>query len=138
MGVQAAITVIGDDTSEVAGRWEDGRALVAPSAVSELFGWELKPEGLCRGDECRPVRDSSGLGLDGEVDLAACAELLDRSSLLEPELGIIAVGPPAEERSVARDSRRMPAITLPDLDGVDHDAGSWAGRKTLLVAFSSW
>jgi hypothetical protein len=39
---------------------------VAPRALGAGLGWELKPEGLCRGAVCVPVRDRAKLeGADG-------------------------------------------------------------------------
>ena len=56
---QIEVTVVTDRDATVGG-WRDGeRLLVRAADLPAATGWERKPEGLCRGDECVPVRDSS-------------------------------------------------------------------------------
>ena len=42
-------------------------------ALAAHTGWTLKPEGLCRGEMCVPVRDRAALGDADGIDLAAFA-----------------------------------------------------------------
>ena len=111
---------------------------VAPAAVASALGWELKPEGLCRGGVCVPVRDRAALvGAEG-VDLAALAGLLDRPLAAEPAEGIAVLGASAAERSGRLASMDAPDFTLPDLDGRLHSLRDQRGKKTLLIAWASW
>ena len=40
------------------------RVRLAPEVLRDATGWELKPEGLCQGDLCVPVRDRAALADD--------------------------------------------------------------------------
>jgi hypothetical protein len=50
--------------------------LVSGPDLTASMGWELKAEGLCRGDVCVPVRDRSPLMAGDRVDLVAVAAAL--------------------------------------------------------------
>jgi len=127
------------DTAEVTvpAEVDDGRLLVGPDALRRATGWELKPEGLCRGEVCVPVRDRDRLTVGGRVDLAAFAEALHRPLALEAAEGVAVLGEPSA--AVGGD----PAGRLADLDLLD-DAGQpfrWSAlgrKKKLLVAWASW
>lgn len=123
-----------EGANTVDGRISAGRATVAVADLPAAIGWELKPEGLCRGDLCVPVR-----GLGGpEVDLEAAAGAIGSSVLVDPDTGTVAVSVPAQDRRQALVGRRAPDFTLPDLDGTPHTLEQFADRKRLLIAFASW
>ena len=78
-------------------------------ALEPATGWVLKPEGLCRGEVCVPVRDRAALvPEDGWIDLAALESL------------------------------EAPDATLPGLDGSSHHLSEWSHRKRAIVAWASW
>ena len=111
---------------------------LAPAAVERTLGWQLKPEGLCRGDTCVPVRDTAAL-LDGEgIDLRTLATLLDRPLALDADEGVAVLGASAADRSHRLASMEAPDFTLPDLQGRLHSLSGYRGRKTLLIAWASW
>jgi hypothetical protein len=132
------VTVISDEVRTVEGKAVDGRLVVAPAQLVEALGWDLKPEGLCRGDACVPVRDVAGLFVADGLDLAAVAAALGRPAVIDAAAGIAAVALDAEGRRQALDGLRAPPFTLNDLQGGPHQFEEWHGRKKLLVAFSSW
>jgi hypothetical protein len=131
------VTVIDERAHVVDGDVEGGRVLVGAAAVREALGWELKPEGLCRGDVCVPLPEAARAP-GGRADLVAAATALGRPAVVGPDLGAIAIALPSEERSRALDDLEAPPFTLPDLDGAPHTLGEWDGRKRLLIAFSTW
>jgi hypothetical protein len=123
------LTVVTDEGERT---YADG-ALDA-DAVASIVGWELKPEGLCRGDECVPYR--------GDADLEAVAAALRRPVATEqlPDGHTVAVvGASTVDRAATASSRRAPSFSLPSLTGDgtvsldDHD-----GHKRLLLAWASW
>lgn len=131
----STITVLTPDgAATVGGVAAHGRATLDASHLPAAIGWELKPEGLCRGDVCVPVR-----GLDGpELDLAEVAGALGCTVLVDDVAGVVAISVPAQDRKAGLVGRAAPDFTLPDLDGAPHTLEQFAKRKRLLIAFSSW
>lgn len=116
----------------------DGRVLVDPGVLADAIGWTLKPEGLCRGEVCVPVRDRTAIEVGDRVDVAAVAGALRQPIAVDAEAGYVAVALPAEARRAALDALHAPDFTLPDLDGRPRSLDEWRGSKRLLVAFASW
>jgi len=112
---------------------------VSVEALATATGWDLRPEGLCNGDACVPVRDrATAVPVDGQVDLTVVAPLLDRPVVVDADAGIVAVGAPRQARRQALVDRKAPDFTLPGLDGADHSLAELQGRATVLVTFSTW
>jgi hypothetical protein len=114
------------------------RVRLAPGALETALGWVLKPEGLCRGDTCIPVRPEHGLTHPDGVDLAALAALLDRPLALDTGERAAALGASAAERGAQLRSLEAPDFSLPDLDGHMHSLDEYRNRKVLLLAWASW
>lgn len=131
-------TIISEDARTVDVEIADGRLLVAPDRLADALGWELKPQGLCRGEQCVPVRDQAALFRGEDLDLSSVAAALRRPAVVDAEAGIAAVAMDAEGRRQARDELRAPSFVLEDLDGNPHRLEEWRGHKKLLAAFASW
>ena len=125
------------ESIEVEGQCVDDLALVDRTSLNEVLGWELKPQGLCRENECIPVKESDLLHGDC-VDLRAAATAVGVTSMLADDTDLVALSVPSQARSDALTRRRAPNFVLPDLDGEDHSLEQFQGRKRLLVAFASW
>ena len=97
-------------------------------------GWELKPEGLCRGDLCVPFRSDDPT----TVDLQAASKRLGMPLLHDEAHGLWALGPQVEPGGRFLADARFPDITLPDLDGQPFSFSSLLGRKVVMVAWASW
>ena len=134
----SAVTVILDDAVRVEGSTATGRFLIPTSELEVATGWVRKPEGLCQGDVCVPVRDASALQVADSIDVAALATALGRRSVIDLEAGIAAISLDAAVRHAALDGLVAPEVTLPNLDGMAFTLSSLRGSKVLLVAFSSW
>jgi hypothetical protein len=98
-------------------------------------GWTLKPEGLCRGEVCVPVRDREALASRDGIDLRAFARALGRPLAIDADAAIAVLG---ETGATGPRSLDAPDFTLPDLDGNPVSLRSFDGRKRLLIAWSSW
>jgi len=135
-----AITIITDRVATVDGEAdaERGTFLVAADDLTAALGWTLKPAGLCRDDVCVPVRDRSAVQVGERLDLSAVAAAVHQPSVVDLDAGIMAVALSGELRRRALRDLDAPDFTLPDLDGAPHSLSDWAGRKRLLVTFSSW
>lgn len=127
------------------GRPVDVSAIIAGGTVGlpsgglkAALGWELKPEGLCRGAICVPLPAGSLPVTDAGIDLAALAAVLGRPLALDPDERAAFLGVPARERSRALASLDAPDFTLPDLAGRPHSLTDALGNKILLIAYASW
>jgi hypothetical protein len=123
---------------DVEARVAGGAVRIPAAALERATEWTLKPEGLCRGDVCVPVRDRAGLADDAGVDLARFAAALGRPLALDPEERAAALGTPASERAQSLASLEAPDFELPDLTGALHRLSDHRGRKVLLIAYASW
>lgn len=112
----------------VADTWLDGTAL------ERATGWELKPEGLCRGDVCLLVPDE--LRRDDRVDAVALWRRLGRPVLESGDA--IYLGEDAPAKADAMAGATAPDFTLRDLDGVEHSLSQHRGKKVFLVSWAPW
>jgi len=119
-------------------RIDGDRVRLPRAAVRDALGWELKPQGLCRGERCVLVPAPAELIRDGDVDLAALAKLLDRPLALDAAEGAACLGAAADERAERLRSLDAPDFTLPDVNGRPHTLSGFRGKKVLLVAWASW
>ena len=133
------VTLVDESTPvTVAGVIRGDTIRVSPSVVERALGWQLKPEGLCRGETCVPVRDRAAL-LNGDgIELGALARLLDRPLATDVEEGVAVLGASAADRAHRLASMEAPDFTLPDLQGRPHSLSDHRGRKALLIAWASW
>jgi peroxiredoxin len=139
------LTVVTDREVAVSG-WRDGdRLLVAAADLEAATGWARKPEGLCRGDECVPVRGADAGAVDVAVDdggplvdLAAMAAQIRRPFAAEPSAGLVVLGRAPFDVEAGLSGGEAPDFTLPTLDGDPVSLHDSTGRKRLLVTFASW
>ncbi|MDH4076697.1 MAG: peroxiredoxin family protein [Acidimicrobiia bacterium] len=102
---------------------------VTPARFHADTGWEIKPEGACRGDVCVPLPD--GFSLTG------AAERLGMALVEEPAHGLWAVGPESVTGR-ALVSAEAPELELADLDGRTWRLSSLRGQKVVLVAWAPY
>ena len=124
--------------TEVPARFSADAVRLQPADVSAVFGWELKPQGLCRGSVCIRVRDTSTLATADGIDLAALAQVLGRPLALDIAERVAYLGASAAERGAELATLRAPDFSLPDLSGRRHSLADYRGKKVLLIAYASW
>ena len=95
-------------------------------------GWEIKPQGACKGERCVPLPPGEGDGIDARV----LAERLGMPLVRDEATGLWCLGPDAGGRALA--SVEAPDLELPDLEGRPFRLGSLRGKKVLLYAWASW
>jgi hypothetical protein len=136
--VARIVVVDGPDVARVDGDISTTMVLLSPAALEQATGWDLKPEGLCRGEVCVPRRDDDGVLVDDKIDLVAFAALLRRPLAYDADAGIAVLADAPEDHAAAFDARVAPTWTLPDLDGNAVSSSDFADKKKLLVAWASW
>ena len=95
----------------------------------EHTGWEIKPEGACKGEVCVPLPDG--------FDLSSTAERLGMAVLHDESAGLWAVGPESlSGRALA--TAQAPELVLDDLDGNEFRLSSLRGKKVVLVAWAPY
>ena len=117
---------------------EPGRMLIAADALEASLGWLLKPEGLCRGDVCVPVRDREALVHEGRIDLGVLTKILGRPVVIDSQERVAALGTAASSQAASMASLEAPDFELPDLAGRLHTLSEHRGKKVLLIAYASW
>ncbi len=110
-------------------------SLVIPRSDFEAgTGWELKPEGACRGEICIPLVDPP----EGDsVDVAALAGQMNLPLVANENHAVWAIGP-ASVGGRTLIGAEAPDLTLPDLDGNPFQLSSLRGTKVLMVAWSPY
>jgi hypothetical protein len=124
--------------ADVEATTDGDRVLLSPDAIRDSIGWELKDEGLCRGDDCVPVSDRASLVRAQGLDLAALAGTLGLPLAVDAEAGVAAIGTTHTDRAARLASGEAPDFELPDLDGKMHSLSQHRGKKVLLIAYASW
>jgi hypothetical protein len=114
----------------------DGLAVDA-AALTAATGWELKPEGLCKGEVCVPLLGRAVSDGDGRIDLAEFAGALGLPFASDVGEGIAAVVDAPDVETI-RPGAPAPDVTLPDLDGQPVSFSRFTGRKRVLLAWASW
>jgi len=107
---------------------------MSPAELRRQTGWELKPEGACRGEVCVPMQGLATEG--GRVDVADFARRMGMPLAHDAAHGIWALGPRSGGRVL--ESAELPDVVLSDFDGNSFDLASLRGRKVLLLAWASY
>jgi hypothetical protein len=109
---------------------------VSPEEFATGTGWELKPQGACRGEVCVPLPADSWSA--GGVTVAAVAERLAMPVVRDTDRGLSAIGPSAlSGRALATVEAADVELPLALSDGVWRLA-SQRGRRTVVVAWAPW
>lgn len=96
-------------------------------------GWQLKPEGACKGDVCIPIPNSGG----DTVDVIATAEAMNLPLVEAAEANLWALGPESIGGK-ALVTAEAPELELPDLDGNMFKLSSLKGKKVLVYAWAPY
>jgi len=105
-----------------------------------VAGFERKPEGFCKGEQCYPVPPARKADFEniGRYNLAALAELIGQPMVADESHQMWCFGEAAENRKRALTSLEAPDFSLPDLEGRVHSLSEHRGKKILLVSWASW
>jgi len=139
MAIAETFTLIdGDRALPLRASLDGDTVRVEPDVLRDCTGWELKPEGLCQGDSCVPVRDRALLAGARGVDLAVFARVLDRPLAIDVAERAAALGRSAASLCARLATLEAPDFSLPDLHGRMRSLSEHRGKKALLIAYASW
>ncbi len=99
------------------------------AAFQKATGWEIKPEGACKGDVCVP--------LAGTFDFAKTADRLGMAMVHDEANGLWALGPESLSAH-ALVTAQTPDLVLDDIDGNEFRLSSLRGQKVVLVAWAPY
>ncbi len=112
-------------------------AVVEPAAFQARTGWEIKPEGACKGEVCVPLPDDVHTNT-GALDVRVLAERLGMPYVVDTVNGLSAIGPETTTSGRVLTTAVAPDLVLPDANGNPFHLSSLRGQKVLLVAWASW
>ena len=106
--------------------------------------WELKPEGVCRGETCVPLSASQRAAMlrDEQAstwfNFTEFARLIEEPVAIDPEERTWYFGPPGWDWKARPAGGVAPDFTAPDLAGHRHSLRDLRGKKVLLLFWASW
>jgi hypothetical protein len=103
---------------------------ISAEDFARLTGWEIKPEGACKGETCVPLPDKV-------FGLVTTAERLGMAVVAEPAGNVWALGPETLSGR-ALTSTDTADFVFPDLDGNEFRLSSLRGQKVLVVAWAPY
>ena len=103
---------------------------INPDEFSAGTGWEIKPEGACKGEVCVPLGG-------GVFDLTSAAERLGMAIVADDTSGRWAIGPESlGDRALA--TAEAPELVLDDIDGNEFRLSSLRGQKVVIVSWAPY
>jgi hypothetical protein len=132
------LTVIDESGSHSLGQVGFGELGVNADDFARATGWTLKPEGLCKGEVCVPVRDASAMSDGAAIDVAEFARVTGRNMVIDASRNVVAIGEQASSRAALMATLDALNFTLPDINGNLVSLSDFANRKKLILAWSSW
>src|SRR5436309_1804869 len=99
-----------------------------PADFENHTGWEIKPEGACRGAVCVPLPE--------KFDMRELAKRVGMALVHDERHGLWALGPESSGHTLA--TAELPDIVLADQNGQDFALRSLRGTKVFMIAWASW
>jgi peroxiredoxin len=124
------LVLIDEREADVDATFDGDRAVVSAADLLAATGWELKPEGLCRGDVCVPC------SLDDPVDLLGVASVLGRAFVVSREGGVAAFA--GDPMGAGSPGASLDDLELMDVDGNVVKMSDSSGKKRLVITWASW
>jgi len=102
---------------------------VTADAFHAGTGWEIKPEGACKGEVCVPLPDG--------FDLQTTTDRLGMAVVHDEDAGLWAIGPESlTGRALV--TATAPELVLDDINGNEFRLSSLRGKKVVLVAWAPY
>lgn len=109
------------------------RLTITRESFEDGTGWQLNPEGACRGEVCIPLSDPIG----DEVDVASMSEQMNMPLVHDPDQDLWSLGPwTGGGRALV--SAEAPELVLPDVNGDEFRLSSLLGQKVLILSWAPY
>ena len=118
-----------------------GALWVSANDALRATGWEVKPEGLCKGAVCVPLpagRERELVRRRPDQPGRALASPRPARGADSERGHAWVLGESARERKAALTSLEAPDFALPDPSGRMHRLSDYRGKKVFLVTWASW
>ena len=109
---------------------------LAAADAARITGFTLKPEGMCRDDQCVPLPPTA-IAAD-RVDVEAFWRRLGNPVLCADDRQTWVLGTGADDRNAALAGLMAPDFALRDLAGTPRRLSDLRGKKVLLVTWATW
>ena len=129
------MTTILTEAGEFTVEATDGLWVPAGDAA-RVTGWTLKPEGMCRDDQCVPLPSTAMAA--GRVDVEAFWRRLGNPVVYADDRETWVLGTGADDRNAALAGLMAPDFTLRELAGTPRTLSDLRGKKVLLVTWATW
>jgi hypothetical protein len=117
---------------------------VTPATLTEVNGFELKPEGACLAELCIPIDQGAGSeivtrrGEETWFSLTGFARKIGQSFVADHERRVWSFAPVPATRSSFVDQAYAPDFALTDRQGRTVRLSDFRGKKVLVVTWASW
>jgi hypothetical protein len=140
------VTILTSDSvsTPASARADGGSLWLRSDELLASTGWEIKPEGVCRGEVCVPLPEDRAATLLSErdgatwLDVAGFAGFAGQTFARDEASDSWYFGPGPEERRGDLGMLDAPDFELPDLEGRMHRLSDHRGKKVLLALWASW
>jgi len=140
------VTVLSSNgTAAIEGARSESANLWVPVGDLPKLGWDLRPEGVCRGDLCVPIPKGrerefvrEGGGGARRFNVSELAALRRQPVVRTQAEDVFAIGEASSDRADLLRGGIAPDFALPDLSGRVHRLSHYRGKKVFLVSWASW
>jgi hypothetical protein len=135
------MTLLLTETAEMQVAAASGGGLwISKAQAQQATGWELQPQGFCKGDVCVPIPSASASDYvrGDKVNISAFWDLLGNPSASSAQGDVWCLGEGAAMRNDELLSLDAPDFTLPDFSGKPHSLSDFRRKRVLLITWASW
>ena len=111
------------------------KLVASADELARETGWEVKPEGACKGEVCVPLPGS--VRVEGGLDVTVLADALGMPLVRDAAQGLWVLGPETLNGRVLT-TAVAPELELPDVNGEMFRLSSLRGQKVVMVAWASY